>query len=746
MIKRHPSILLALVLSFCCISGCSNRTHEKAPSNTEIRWTSLGIPHITASDERGLGLGVGYAYARDNLCLLANEVLTARGERSKYFGGQGVSSARHANIESDFFFRWLNDERSISAYWEAQPREIRQLLSGYADGFNRYLQEHAGRSSCHGEPWLRPLDEQDLVRLIRRLMVEGGAGQFLVAITTATPPGLAPAKAIASTAPRLDRFALERGSNAIAVGGERSGNGRGRLLANPHFPWGGALRFYQMHLKIPGKLNVMGASLPGLPVINIGFNQHLAWTHTVDTSSHFTLFRLDLDPANEGHYLLDGRSRPFDRHTIRIEVMGEGGKLEQQQRVIYSSHWGPLLKWPGVADWDEKHAYALRDANLDNHRAIAQWYAINQASSVATLRSSIEGQQGIPWVNTLAADDQGNSLFMNASVVPNVPVQLLQSCADSRLLQAGLPGLDGSRSACAWQTAEGTAQDGILPADSQPVLERRDFVQNSNDSAWMTNPAEPLVGFSPLASRSEIPLNPRTRFALDKLDGLQGGPIGEDFLQHLVTDNRVHMADLMLDDVLAFCEGRADLRKVCGELARWNRQADSDAGPGWWYFQAFMAEFARLENPWRQAFDAADPLDTPRGVDLEREDIARHLEKILLDIGHQAEEHFRQFASTPEGERIAIPGGPGALGVYNVIQTNDSGEVVGGSSYIQLVSFTEQGPIARGLLAFSQATEAGSVHRHDQTRLFAKGLWQPLPFTESQISSELNNERVELPR
>lgn len=36
------------------------------------------------------------------------------------------------------------------------------------------------------------------------------------------------------------------------------------------------MRFYQMHLTIPGQLDVMGAALPGLPVINIGFNQHVA--------------------------------------------------------------------------------------------------------------------------------------------------------------------------------------------------------------------------------------------------------------------------------------------------------------------------------------------------------------------------------------------------------------------------------------------------------------------------------------
>ena len=42
------------------------------------------------------------------------------------------------------------------------------------------------------------------------------------------------------------------------------------VLGNPHFPWQGSERFYQSHLVIPGKVNVSGASLFGVPVINIG--------------------------------------------------------------------------------------------------------------------------------------------------------------------------------------------------------------------------------------------------------------------------------------------------------------------------------------------------------------------------------------------------------------------------------------------------------------------------------------------
>src|SRR3546814_9207565 len=64
-------------------------------------------------------------------------------------------------------------------------------------------------------------------------------------------------------------------------------NGRGLLLGNPHYPWHGILRFCQMHLTIPGKMDVMGVSLPGVPAVAIGFTKDFAWSHTVNTSVHF---------------------------------------------------------------------------------------------------------------------------------------------------------------------------------------------------------------------------------------------------------------------------------------------------------------------------------------------------------------------------------------------------------------------------------------------------------------------------
>ena len=59
-----------------------------------IRRTDHGIPHISADDFGGLGYGYGYAFAEDNLCVIADQYVTVRGERSKYFGPDETWSMR----------------------------------------------------------------------------------------------------------------------------------------------------------------------------------------------------------------------------------------------------------------------------------------------------------------------------------------------------------------------------------------------------------------------------------------------------------------------------------------------------------------------------------------------------------------------------------------------------------------------------------------------------------------------------
>jgi acyl-homoserine-lactone acylase len=751
---------LALAGTFLGLSLSAHALSPAASTSADIRRTSFGVPHIRAENERGLGFGIGYAYAQDNLCLLANEIVTVNGQRSRYFGPDQFTVEERENSVSDVFFTWLNTPEAVKAFWQAQPVEVQDLMQGYAAGYNRYLAERRQQGlpqQCQGG-WVRDIAVEDLVKLTRRLLVEGGVGQFAEALAGATPSRATAqiehnAEAYRLADSRMQRFALERGSNAVAVGSERSFNGRGMLLANPHFPWVGGMRFYQMHLTIPGKLDVMGAALPGLPMINIGFNQHVAWTHTVDSSKHFTLYRLQLDPKDATRYMLDGKSLPLSKQAVTVQVKQADGQVVPVSRDIYSSQFGPIVQWPGKLDWDNQYAYSLRDANLDNDRVLKQWYAMNQATSLKDLQDSVHRIQGIPWVNTLAADDKGQTLYMNLSVVPNVSAAKLAKCSDPRIgLQMIV--LDGSNSSCAWDVDSQAAQKGIYASAQLPQLLRKDFVQHSNDSAWLANPAQPLTGFSPLISQENQPLGMRSRFALDRLNTPgKKGPLTLADLQRMVMDDNVYLATQVMPDLLEFCAGNlgadaAALQAVCGSLKAWDGRANLDSGTGLVHFQNIMQTLQESPDIWRIAFDPQDPQHTPRGLAIEQPAVSKALREAMLasserttKMGLKSDARWGDIQVVSSGGRqTSIHGGPGTLGIYNAIQSvpREDGklEVVSGTSYLQVVTFDDEGPHAQGLLAFSLSSDPESKYSRDQTQAFSKKQWSVLPFTEQQIQAD----------
>jgi acyl-homoserine-lactone acylase len=342
---------------------------------------------------------------------------------------------------------------------------------------------------------------------------------------------------------------------------------------------------------------------------------------------------------------------------------------------------------------------------------------------------------------------------MNLSVVPNVSADKLAKCSDPRVgLQ--LIVLDGSNSACAWDIDPNAAQKGIYAADKLPQLQRRDYVQHSNDSAWMANPAQPLTGFSPLISQEGQPLGLRSRFALDRLSTLsKAGPVSAADLQRMVMDDQVYQAGQVMPDLLQFCANdlgadAATLAPMCASLKTWDRSANLDSGLGFVHFQNVMEPLQQVPDIWRVAFDPKDPQHTPRGLALDNSQVTQAIREAMLASVEQVEKLGLKDDSrwgdiqvvSSGGQQTPIHGGPGTLGVYNAIQsvprTDGKLEVISGTSYLQVVTFDDKGPHAQGLLAFSLSSDPTSKYSRDQTVAFSKKQLSTLPFTEQQITSD----------
>ena len=751
--------------------------------NAEVRRTSFGIAHVKAADYGSIGYGVGYAFAQDNFCMIADEFVTVRGERSRHFGETGTTPYGRNNLVSDYYYTLMNgDAAPLRAGLGSMSPELQAAFRGWAAGYNRYLRDTGAANlpaPCTSAAWVRPIDEVDMMRLVRRYLLEASINQFMEGMVAAKPPASAAAlKSGEALGPRSDagiagfdrsywqNFRNDLGSNALAVGSEGTDNGRGLLLGNPHFPWSGTLRFYQFHITIPDEIDVMGGSLSGFPLINIGFNKDVAWSHTNDTPNwHFTLYQLKLDPANPTKYVYEGQSRDLTSRTVSVQVRNADGSLATKSNTFWFSHFGPVVTSPSLPiPWTRANAYAIRDTNLDNWRIADQWRAINKAKSTGEIRDALRSVLGIPWVNTTATDKDGNAFYGDISTTPNLPREKQSQCTPDVTFAVvfslgGPPVLDGSRALCEWDDDGGSPQPGLLPGDRAPFLERRDFVQNSNDSYWLANPAVDGFRWSIPASMGLVPgqQNMRTRLGilqaqarLAGTDGLAGNKFTLANLQQLALSNRSLTAELFLADVATLCAlpAASAVQAECAALAAWDRKYDL-VSRGAHLFREFFNIARNLPNVYRVPFNYLDPVNTPRGFNVTDATVATALAGALKSAGDRIRGaglaidaplgtvQFTLRGSTP----VPVHGGEGDyLGIYNKISTAlvpGVGYVVTtGTSYIQTVQFTDNGPTAQAFLAYSQSTNPASPNFADQTARFSAKQWITLPFTEAAITAD----------
>ena len=761
-------------------TGCGGSDAD-APKNysAEIRRTSYGIPHIQAKDEAGLGYGVGYAHAQDNFCFLAEQFITLRGERSRYFGpdtNPGVNSPGNEN--SDFFYKLYNDDATVRKAWSAQIPEVKALLSGFAVGFNRYI-EDTGRANlpqaCRGAEWIPKVDELDMIRVARYFGGMMGIQQFIPMIAAAQPPSASgsmrsSSQRQAGASARLEQLVAEHaerraGSNAVALGRDATDNRKGLLLGNAHLSWSGPQRLQQLHVTIPGKIDAMGATLPGFPVVTFGFTRQFAWTHTASSSAHATIYRMQLDPLDPTRYLVDGQSKRMEKRSVSIKVRGADGQETTRTHDFYRTEFGIVLSDSEAFPWTATEAYAFRDVNDENYRGIEHWYEINRANSMQDMKAAMLRVMGSPWANTMAADAHGDTLFMGVMPTPNL--------TSAQVTQCSLPGFESLRylgtwvlngtAACRWNDDPAAPQPGIFASANLPVLSRTDYVQNSNDSAWLSNPTAPLTGYSPVISQEGVEQSVRTRMGITQLedrlsglDGLPGKSMSAERLQSLVLRNHAHLADLVMDDLLSLCPGGShagtgnagDLAEACTGLAAWNRKADLDAGVGYGYFEQLASSLQTIPQAWRVPFDPANPARTPRGLKADDPAVRDALRSAMATAvatvrgrGWKPGMTWGQMQFATRGNRsIPIHGGSGFLGIYNVIMSDPAAgtkrEVQFGTSYLQVVGFGAGGPEAKAVLSYSESSDPASPHFSDQTELFSRKQWVTLPFSEAQVSAD----------
>ncbi len=803
MFSRHRLTALVAALTLVplgvplAVSAASGASADPSPTTTTdratatsqarragyaatIRRTSHGIPHITADSFGDLGFGSGYAAAENSICTLADTLVTGRGERSRWFGPDGnyndQVTLNASNLQVDAFVTDLHNRKVVEKLLADKQRgpgkQARAIVKGYTAGINRYLDKVGPNGvtdpACHGRGYLgQRASTLDLWYGVYLANLLASSGVFVKEIVDADPPAPDDPGVPNPTASAVDRDQLLAGlgkdpsspfgSNATAVGGDATTTGKGMLLGNPHFPWRGRYRFTQQQLTIPGRYNVAGASLIGSPVVNIGWNNNVAWSHTVSTAYRFTPYEYHAVGATT--YTTDAGPQELEHRQVSVTVKKKDGSLGKVKEDLYRTPQGYVIDAPALLmPWSVQSIWAIRDANAEQLRTIDTFLNMGKARNVRDLLKRQDAAGGMPWVNTTAADRNGDVLYADHSVVPNVPDAVAEQCMTptGRVLDqlAGLPGLDGTfaDSSCAWGTDADSQRSGVFGPKNLPFEIRRDWVMNANDSYWLPNPAQPIEGFAGIIGCEQCERTMRTRmvsqYVIDRLaSGRKESPASLRGHEHA---NRLRAAEVMREngDLDTLCSATGET-EACQVLHDWDGRSNTTSR-GTHIFEEFIARLP-AQGVWLTPFDASDPLNTPRDLNVADPQLIQAMSDAIAslrdrNIAFDATWGSLQVAGDRGAPAIPLGGGTGdAAGNANALasrwpqQNKDRYRpVTYGSSHIQAIAFLSGGRVnARTILTYGQSENPRSPWSSDQTRMFSKKKWVHFAWTPAQIRKDL---------
>ena len=340
----------------------------------EIRRDAAGVPHIYASTLHDVYMAQGALHAQERLWQMDLQRRVGLGRVSDLLG--------ESTVEIDQFFRTIGTHIAAEQDLEAMlprdyPIEAREALEAYSKGVNAYMATvpvlplEYQLLGAEWPPWT-PLDtlasakmmqwglsgdwEEELFRA--GLMQHLGAEESALLLDDAALVGITMTHSIGS--PNLDLKTLSAmleplgvplssraghgGSNAWVVSADFSRKGRAILANDTHLGIGMPDLWYEVGLHTP-QMEVIGASVPGIPAIIIGHNKQMAWGMTHLASDTQDLFIERLNDAQDAYEWHAGRElgqikmKPLTVRQETIQVK-DGADIVLE---VKESHHGPLL-------------------------------------------------------------------------------------------------------------------------------------------------------------------------------------------------------------------------------------------------------------------------------------------------------------------------------------------------------------------------------------------------------------------
>lgn len=436
-------------------------------AGVEIQRDASDVTHIHAQNPVDAWRAIGYVHAQERGWQLAFNRQVMHGELSEWLG--------EPSLETDKLMRTLGIIQAAQAQFDKLPLNTQKALEAYAQGVQAGYASAQWRApeflilGINPVKDMKPWTAVDSVgwALMMALDLGGNWGhefaRWMALQTLSTdelwtllppypgePRGTkvdfaalyqnldvyakpSSAKAAAWNQPHLmasstlDIGVLEgKGSNNWVVPGSNTQSGLPLLANDPHLGLSAPAVWYFAGLHAPagklpdgqthGALNVVGATLPGLPFVVLGRTQKAAWGFTNTGPDVQDLFLEALEGKDS--YRTPSGQQAFETRKEVIKVKGQGDVVIQ----VRTTRHGPVISdvQPAYAQFlnKDKYAMAIRWSALDpDNQTIVAGMDANFANSVAELRQAFS-QNHSPMQNVVMADSSGKVLFKVAGKMP----------------------------------------------------------------------------------------------------------------------------------------------------------------------------------------------------------------------------------------------------------------------------------------------------------------------------------------
>ena len=417
---------------------------DRLTAEVRVHTDAHGMPVIDAANRVDAVRALGYVTARDRLFQMELMRRKSAGRLAEIFGDMA--------LDNDIKARTYGFHREAKAILKKLPPDHQQYLQSYADGVNSYMAESGKLPfeftvlGYQPEPWTPEDSLLVVLGMCENLTAGEERGERMLSVMEKTLPdaamrfltpdtdfyteqlqkqaeSLRPAQAIpvealatalahqtsdkAPLAQRVQQSDLMVGSNAWAVSGKKTWDGRAILANDMHLGISVPNIWYRAELNY-GDVHAAGLTLPGAPLLIVGSNRHIAWGATNLSGDFLDLVRLDINPANSDQYRVGEQWQRFDEYPETIVVKGSAAK----QITVKQTRWGPvanqsLLEQPVAIHWAALDADAINFNLFD----LEQGETLEQAVKIVN-------SSGGPQLNVLLADDKGRIAWTLMGKIP----------------------------------------------------------------------------------------------------------------------------------------------------------------------------------------------------------------------------------------------------------------------------------------------------------------------------------------